>query len=193
MTKLKLALFSLLLPMFTIAFLTGCSGVSGGLSPLSNTAANSDYRLAEGDKIRLTVYGLDPVNNEYVVPASGSLSLPIVEQVTARGRTLAELEEAIEARLAERQILNRPVVNVQLLTLRPFYVLGEVRTPGEYQYRPGTTVLAAISAAGGYTYRAKQRTVAITRNVDGRELTGTATEDAPVLPGDRIRVYEKWF
>lgn len=172
--------------------LGGCGG-HGGLAELPHAAVSNQYRLAAGDRIRLTVHGLDAVNNEYVIPDGGTLSLPMIEQINAMGKTPEELENAIEAKLTERQILVRPVVNVQPLALRPFYVLGEVRNPGEYQFRPGMTVMAAISMAGGYTYRANQRKVAITRSVGGEEQTGTARENATVLPGDRIRVYEKWF
>src|SRR3546814_3466420 len=75
----------------------------------------------------------------------------------------------------------------------PFYVLGEVKSPGEYQYRAGMSVLAAVSVAGGYTFRAEQGSVAITRMVDGRQVVGRAGERDMIQPGDTLRIYEKWF
>jgi polysaccharide export outer membrane protein len=82
---------------------------------------------------------------------------------------------------------------VQAVELRPYYVMGEVNQPGEFRYREGMTVMAALSAAGGYTYRANVGKVAITRTVGGKEVTARADENTAIEPGDRIRVYERWF
>ena len=168
------------------------AGGGGGLPPLPRVS-NQDYRLGTGDKIRLNVYGLDAMNAEYTVGDSGFLSLPMIQGIQVSGLTLREAEQAIAAKLSQQQILREPVVNVQYVTLRPFYVLGEVRNPGEYTFRPGTTVQSAVAMAGGFTYRASTGQVAVTRTIGGREITGSATQDMPVLPGDRIRVFEKWF
>ncbi|MEP7351273.1 MAG: polysaccharide biosynthesis/export family protein [Sphingorhabdus sp.] len=172
--------------------LAGCTSGTEGLSafPYAN---QTEYRLDSGDKIRIVVQDLDTLSKDYVIDDSGAISLPLVEVVQARGKTFRQLEQDIEAILTQRQILTKAVVNVQQVDLRPFYILGEVRTPGEYTYRPGTTVLSAVSLAGGYTYRADTSTVVITRTVDGKQATGKAAENTAVFPGDRIRVLEKWF
>lgn len=179
-----------------IAFvLASTSCASGPAAPPLQTSADasSNYRLGAGDKIRILVNGLDPMNNEYVVGDSGAISLPYVQSVQATGRTLTEVQQEIEAKLASKQILKDPTVNVQSVTLRPFYVMGEVRNPGEYTYRPGTTVVSAVATAGGFTYRALKSKVTITRTVNGRPITGTVGLDGAVLPGDRIMVAERWF
>jgi polysaccharide export outer membrane protein len=171
----------------------GCSSSGSNLAPLPVSGATQEYRLAAGDKIRLQVYGLDSFNNDYVVGDSGMLSLPMIGSIPVAGMTLAEVEQNIERGLAERQILREPVVNAQHVLLRPFYIMGEVRNPGEYAYRPGTTVMSAVALAGGFTYRASSRSVAVTRTINGREVTGSATQQTKVEPGDRIHVFEKWF
>jgi polysaccharide biosynthesis/export protein len=171
----------------------GCSTGAGTLPPLPLSAATQEYRLAAGDRIRLQVYGLDSFNSEYVIGDSGMLSLPMIDSIPVAGMTLHEVEQSVERRLAEQQILREPVVSAQHIQLRPFYIMGEVRNPGEYAFRPGTTVMSAVALAGGFTYRAANQSVAVTRTVNGREFTGSATQDTRIQPGDRIRVFEKWF
>lgn len=187
----RTSLFSVLAAAVLVS---GCAGGGGpsSLRPLP-PLASQEYRLGTGDKIRLNVYGLDAMNAEYTVGDSGFLSLPMIQGVTVAGMTLRDVEQAIANKLREQQILRDPVVNVQYVTLRPFYIMGEVRNPGEYAFRPGTTVQSAVALAGGFTYRATTGAVAITRVVNGREVTGSARQDTPIIPGDRIRVFEKWF
>lgn len=170
------------------------SGVSGfDRLPAAPVAA---YRLAPGDEVRVMVPGMvatEVLNTTYVVNDRGQLSLPLLGDVAAGGRTVPELQQSIATLLMERKLLNAPTVSVQPVRLRPLYVLGEVRTPGEYPYRAGMSVLAAISVAGGYTFRAKQGAVEIVRMVDGRTTIGRAGPGDMVQPGDTIRVHEKWF
>ena len=82
-----------------------------------------------------------------------------------------------------------PQVGVQLVTYRAFYILGEVGTPGSYEYRNGITVLTAVALAGSYTARADRSSVTIGRG-DCRFATPT---DAFVDPGDIITVGERFF
>lgn len=175
---------------------TSCSSGMAGLDSLPPAPA-AVYRLAAGDEIRVMVPGLattaDVLNATYVVNDRGQLSLPLLGDIDASGKTVPELQRSIAALLMQRQLLNTPTVSVQPVRLRPLYVLGEVKTPGEYQYRAGMSVLAAVSVAGGYTFRAQQGTVEIVRMVDGRSVVGRASPSDMVQPGDTIRVHEKWF
>ena len=175
-----------------LALLGGCASGVGDLPPLESIGT-AEVRLAPGDKVRLAVQDLDTMNGEYIVDETGSVSLPLVNQVQVSGLSYVQMQDAIAARLVEIDVLKDPNVTVQPLDLRPVYILGEVRRPGEYAFRQGLTVFAAVSMAGGYTYRAKTGEVAVTRSVGDRQTTGIATEDTPILPGDRIRVYERWF
>ena len=176
----------------TLALMSACSSGLSDLPPLQS-AASSQMRVAPGDKVRVTVQDLESVSGEYTIDETGSISVPFVQQVTISGMTYAEVERVLAERFETAAVLNNPSVTVQPLELRPVYIMGEVRQPGEYDYRQGLTVFAAISMAGGYTYRAKTDEVAITRTTGDTQTTGTADEDTRLLPGDRIRIYERWF
>jgi len=123
-------------------------------------SASLDYRLHVQDKIRIRVfewrdspgelYEWSAVNGELVVGASGMVSLPLIGETSATGKTPAEFAAVISERLqAKVGLVQRPSVIVEVLAYRPFYVVGIVERPGEYAFRPGMTVMQAIGAAGG--------------------------------------------
>ena len=174
---------------------TACSSGLSGLDRLP-PAPVAAYQLGAGDEVRVMVPGLanpELLNATYVVNDRGHLSLPVVGDIDAGGKTVPQLQRSIATLLMERGLLNTPTVSVQPVRLRPFYVMGEVKSPGEYQYRAGMSVLAAVSAAGGYTFRAQQQVVEVTRMIDGRPVIGRAGERDMIQPGDTVRVHEKWF
>lgn len=177
-----------------IALTASCSNDLSSLDSLP-PAPTVAYRLGPGDEVRVSIPGLTPADpgTSYVINDRGQIALPILGDVAASGKTVPELQTSIAQDLIQRQLLNSPTVSVQPVKLRPFYVLGEVKNPGEYQYRAGMSVLAAVSVAGGYTFRAEQGGVAITRTVDGRQVVGRASERDMIQPGDTVRIYEKWF
>ncbi|WP_068078261.1 polysaccharide biosynthesis/export family protein [Novosphingobium lentum] len=187
----KSALAMLALPLSTL-LLAGCAAPTSGMQKIQ-AAQSDEYHVSVGDKIRVVVQDLKDLDNDYVVDETGAISFPMIKQVSVRDKTYREVELAVEDTLRNQKILVNPKVSVQPLDLRPLYILGEVNHPGQYAYRQGMTVFAAVSAAGGYTYRAKSGEVAVTRNVNGQPLTRSAREDSMVLPGDQIRVYERWF
>lgn len=172
--------------------LGGCASGVNGL-PRMPSPQSSQYALDAGDEVRITAYGLEGFNNTYTVGDKGSISLPLLGDVPASGKTVGQLQDDIAAALIGKQIVNAPNVNVQINQYRPFYVVGEVKKPGEYPFRPGMTVLTALSVAGGYTFRAQTGKVAITRHQGTTNVTGSADEKAMIQPGDTIRVYEGWF
>ena len=131
--------------------------------PLSLSAAAEDaqYRLGPQDKLnirvgewrasRADVYEWKLLNGEYVIDASGNLSLPLLGSVKAQGLTPAELSSRISDRLQERVgLADRPEAAVEVSEYRPFYIVGSVEKPGKYPYRPGMSVLQAVSVAGGW-------------------------------------------
>lgn len=182
-------LLILLLASFILA---GCGASTNGMAALPNTPAGI-YRVESGDQLLITVQDLESAKGEYVVDDSGVISLPMIKDVVVRGKGFREIEDAIEDAYRAAGVLNNPLVTVQPGELRPFYVMGEVNKPGEYAYRQGMTVLAALSAAGGYTYRARTGEVVIVRTTNGQDVEARANEETPIQPGDRIRVYERWF
>lgn len=175
-----------------LALVSACSAGTGNL-PALESAGPTQLRVAPGDKVRIAVQDLDNVSGDYTIDETGSISLPLVQQVKVSGLTYVEVEAALRQQFVAKDVLKNPNVTVQPIELRPVYILGEVRQPGEYAYRQGLTVFAAISMAGGYTYRAKTDEVEVTRTVGDNQQTGKATEDTVLLPGDRIRIFERWF
>ncbi|WP_448151266.1 polysaccharide biosynthesis/export family protein [Labrys miyagiensis] len=90
------------------------------------------------------------MTGEFVVGASGNVSLPLIGEVPASGKSTADLSALIGQKLQETiGLSNRPDASVEVSTYRPFFILGMVTTPGQYPYKPGLTVLQAVSTAGG--------------------------------------------
>jgi polysaccharide export outer membrane protein len=84
-------------------------------------------------------------------------------------------------------------VSVEILSYRPFYIVGEVRTPGSYPYVAGMAVINGVALAGGFTYRAKQSDFYVTRSVGSEKVRLDANPETPVQPGDVITVRERFF
>ena len=150
------------------------------------------YRVGSGDKLSIRVAGEPDLTGEFPVDASGAISMPYVQSATVAGMSTPQIEQMIGARL-RNGFLRDPQVSVQVTTLRPFYIMGEVTTSGSFPYQPGITVQNAIAIASGYSPRADKNWVMITR----RDATGTHTAKVPVTtqiyPGDIIYVHERWF
>jgi len=118
--------------------------------------------------------------------------MPLIGILKANGLTTAELERVVEARL-RNGFIREPRVSIEVEAFRPFFILGEVTTAGQYPFFNGMTVQNAVAVAGGYTPRGYQSDVDITRIVNGRALTFAAPLSFPVRPGDTIKVRERFF
>jgi polysaccharide export outer membrane protein len=154
--------------------------------------AVSDYRLGAADKVRIVVFGEDALGGEVVINSEGKIALPLVGEVQAGGLTVTQLQDAVAQALGQGY-LNQPRVTAQVLTYRPFYILGEVNRPGEYPYVVDLTVLNAVATAQGFTYRANTRRVFVRRAGSLTEDTQPLTADARVAPGDTLRIGERYF
>ena len=156
-------------------------------------ASDAKYVLGSGDRVRVTVFGEEDLSGEYEIDGSGVVAFPLVGEVQAGGGTARKLEKAIATKLKDGYLKN-PTVSVEILTYRPFFILGEVKRPGSYPFKNGLTVLNAVAMAGGYTYRAKSNLWVITRGGNkewqGREVTAG---DFQVRPGDTILIPERFF
>lgn len=150
------------------------------------------YQLGAGDKVRVTVFNEPSLTGEFQVSSAGALSLPLIGEVEAAGRTVSELQRAVEAKLRDGYLLD-PRVNAEILTYRPFYILGEVGAPGTYPYSAGLTVLNAVATAGGFTYRANTGRVYIRRANATGEVAYRLTSQTRIAPGDTIRIGERLF
>lgn len=173
------------------------SGVAGCVSrapvgerPLSETT--EPYTLDSGDKLRVTVFGQPDLSGEFAVDGSGSIAVPLIPPVAARGLTTKELQASIADALG-RTLLRNPNVSVQVTEFRPFFILGEVMKAGQYPFVNGMTVQSAVAIAGGFSYRARQSSVHVTRKVGDKLVEMDVDAGAPVQPGDTILVQERYF
>jgi polysaccharide export outer membrane protein len=153
---------------------------------------DAPYHLDAGDKLRVVVYGQEGLTNTYAVSAGGSITMPLIGWVPARGRTTAGLAAEIAAKL-RAGFIREPSVAVEIETYRPFFILGEVAAPGQYPYVPNMTVESAVAIAGGFSPRARRDSVTLTHT----DASGTARYAVPpgsaVSPGDTVLVGERWF
>lgn len=171
--------------------LAALMSLPAGLVGDGRARADSGYRLGPGDRIKVTVFGHEDLSGEFEIDATGSVSLPLVQAVPAQGRTPAELEKEITARL-EPEYLRNPKVSVEVMTYRPFYIYGEVMRPGSYPYVNGMTVYNAIALAGGFSYRARTSSVRL-RRAEGDKTAADVPLETEVRPGDVIEVRERYF
>lgn len=151
-----------------------------------------EYRLGAADKVRVTVFGEEALTGEFLVGGNGKISLPLIGETQAAGLTIAEFQTEIGDALRQGYI-TAPRVNAEVLTYRPFYILGEVKSPGAYPYTNELTVLNAVATAGGFTYRADLRRVFIKRGDSAADDEFALTTSTRVAPGDTIRIRERLF
>jgi polysaccharide export outer membrane protein len=150
------------------------------------------YTLDAGDKLRIVVFGQDGISNAYIVDAGGNVNLPLIGTVPARGVTTQQLSQRITARLKQGYV-REPHVTVEVETCRPFFILGEVTTPGQYPYVADLTVEKAIAIAGGFAPRAYKQTVELTHTARGQQIKSDVPLSYPLRPGDTLLVKERWF
>jgi polysaccharide export outer membrane protein len=168
---------------------SGCAPRQNGYADFK---ADVPYTLASGDRLRVIVFGQDALSNTYAVNSSGHISLPLIGSVRAQGLTTAALEKSVETKLRDG-FIREPKVSIEVDAYRPFFVLGEVTTAGQFPFIAGMTVETAVAVAGGFTPRANKYEVDLTRVVDGHPVTASVPADQPIKPGDTIFVRERFF
>lgn len=182
---------SLIAVVITALALSGCmhtsASVTTGYAPV-----DEPYRLDAGDRLRVVVFGQEGLTNTYAVGANGSITMPLIGAVSARGLTPAQLAAAITARL-KKGYLREPYVAAEVESYRPFFILGEVAAPGQYPYVPNMTVESAVAIAGGYTPRAQRSGIKLTRVGEGGAAQAIVPPGTFLKPGDTISVAERWF
>ncbi len=173
--------------------LGGCAAIvaPGSGLPALPVQMRGPYRLGAGDGLSLRVYDQPQLSGNFAIDDSGMIDMPLLGMVPAAGLTSAELAAAIGAALRAKNLILAPSVAVEVAKYRPFYTLGEVNNPGQYPYRPDMTVLTAISIAGGFTYRAEQDYVGVTRDIGKGPAQYRAPTTALAAPGDVITVFER--
>ncbi len=196
MTLLRSALLMTMIAVFML--ITACQ--SGGAvtrqviddSAPTQAQTNTAYTLGTGDKLRINIFGQPELSGQFVVDGTGSISLPLIGQIAASGSSTQDLETTIATELANGFLLE-PRVSVEVTNYRPFYILGEVGRPGEYPFNSGLTVLNAVAAAGGFTYRANKKVIYIKSVGADKEMAYELNTNTVVKPGDTLRIGERIF
>jgi polysaccharide export outer membrane protein len=174
-----------------LVVLAGCSSYRPAPAGF-HQALTQPYQLGAGDRVRITVFEQESLTNTYSVDQSGYLAFPLVGAIPARGQSAQQLESAIAAKLRQGFVRD-PDVSVEIDRYRPIFVMGEVGAAGQYSYVPGLTIQKAIAMAGGFSPRAAQENVDITRDINGKVMTGRVVTSDPLLPGDTVYVRERLF
>lgn len=150
------------------------------------------YTLAAGDRLRVIVFGQDNLSNIYAVDGAGRISMPLIGTVGIGGQTTAQAARTIEGKLANG-FVREPHVTVEVDAYRPFYILGEVTTSGQYAYVNGMTVETAVAIAAGFGPRAARDYAILTRDGGSGLVSGIVPMTYLVRPGDTIVIKERFF
>lgn len=136
-------------------------GTSGAAAARPNTTP--DYKLVPGDKLRIEVYKDAQLSQSLQVRPDGKITLPLIGDIPASGRTSNELRDVITNSLKEYN--TNPVVTVIVVETVPptIYVMGEVNNPGPQALNGEVTVLQALATAGGFKDFAKTKDIRIQR------------------------------
>ncbi len=200
------ALVSQFLGLALLLMVAACGGPGPAVGNLPSvgaaTTTNADgttatrlerqtYRLGAGDRIKVIVFRHEDLSNEFQLDGNGNLAMSLIGEVDAEGLSARELEDQIELRLSDGFLID-PQVSIEVLTYRPFYILGEVAAPGQYEYVSGMSVINAVALAGGFTYRAAEDSGTIQRGGSNTPPV-LVTGDTEVVPGDIVRVPERFF
>ena len=182
--------------LLAAALLNACADPGGYSPPNFATTApeqrlDRTFRLGIGDKLKITVFGEENLSSQVEINASGAIAMPLVGEVPAKGKSIGELKDHLARKLSEGYLKN-PRLNVEVLNFRPIYVHGEVKSGGEFAFKNGLTFRDAVAMAGGYTYRAQQSHLFLVRE-GGQEERLALPSALPVLPGDNIRIPERFF
>ncbi len=168
-------------------------GVSLLLVCLLSAAAYSStsYRLDAGDRINITVFGEPDLSFELLLAENPVINYPFLGNIRVEGLTTIELEQRIADGLRGDYLIN-PIVQVNIIEYRPFFIFGEVRRPGSYPYQPGLTVTQALALAGGLTDRAATNSINVFP-ANSEHIREAVSLSAPISPGDTVQVGRRFF
>jgi polysaccharide export outer membrane protein len=183
----------LLLMLFVLLAIPALLATPSALS--QDVMDDPSYTLNTGDHVQVTVFEEPDLSIDAVLDDTGAISFPLLGELVVRGLTPRDLESRITEGLRGRFLIN-PRVNVAILEYRPFFVRGEVTSPGSFPFKPGLTVEKAVSMAGGFTARAsKSEFYIISDDSTDNEsaVRKSATLSSRVRPGDVINIEQSFF
>ncbi len=154
--------------------------------------AQTIYPIDSGDTVKVTVFGERELSGEFVVDAQGRLNLALIGPIAVRNLTADQARTVIHDAYLDGY-LRHPDIAVEVIAFRPFFILGEVNQPGTYAFVPGMNVLNAIAISGGMTYRGDEDDIEILRGNDSNRVALEAKLNTIIMPGDIVRVTERYF
>jgi polysaccharide export outer membrane protein len=130
---------------------------------------DESYKVLPGDMLRISVWGEENLDDEVLVRPDGAISFPLCGDISARNRSVTELQEDITERLS--RYISDPVVTVSVAQVlgNKVYVIGQVNRPGDYVVNPRVDVLQALTMAGGTTPFASLNDIKILRRTGDRQ------------------------
>ena len=178
--------------LLAVLLLGACTKVSvlDTDAPRATVALGESYILGPGDELNIVVYNNEDLSDIFVVSESGTVSLPLVGQIRAAGRTTEAVRQEYSDLLSNGYLIS-PRVSVNISTYRPFFIIGGVKNPGAFPYQSGMTILHAIALAGGHSELAIRGTPPLLKRASGASVSGeTVSIYTPVSPGDIIEIPE---
>ena len=181
--------WSLLVVALLVPVVSGCA-----MNPRAGhaLATPASYLLDTGDVVRLTVYGDTTLSTTYTVTDAGTINVPLIGSVVARGQAISSIEGRVTKLLANGYMID-PKVSAEIATYRPFFIEGAVTTAGQFPYVWGMTARSAVAVAGGFKDFADKGRVTLYRKIGGVSTKLSVPLEAPILPGDTIVVGERWL
>jgi polysaccharide biosynthesis/export protein len=150
-----------------VAALAGCAQTSQEILEEANNSSK-DFLLGPEDVLDIVVWKNEDLSQKgVVVRPDGKVSMPLIGDIVASGRTANQLASQIAARLKEYKDNPNVTVSVKEVNSYYVYVLGEVAKPGKYQLKSNATVLQAVAIASGFTLYASKNKMQVIRNVPG--------------------------
>ncbi|BCE03378.1 polysaccharide biosynthesis/export family protein [Marinicellulosiphila megalodicopiae] len=174
-----------------LIILTGLSIFAGLCFSQDNETANLGYKLGQGDKIIIKIFGQDDLTLETQLNDSGTINYPFLGSLIVQGLTVEQTEALIYNGLKGDYIVE-PNVFVGVVEYRPFYIHGQVNRAGGYAYQPGMTLSQAIALAGGLTERGSKEKIFITRESKVTAIQA-GSFDTPIRAGDTIIINQRFF
>lgn len=153
-------------------------------------AEDEQFVIGVGDKIMVTVYNEPDLTVRARIDKSGVVNFPLLGSLSVSNKTPKQLANELEQQLLDGYLVN-PLVSVLIEEYRPFYIQGEVRSPGVYPFSLELTVDQAVAIAGGLKDRASRSGWYIIRGQDKTKLD--VEKDSKVLPGDVITIKASLF
>lgn len=153
---------------------------------------SSDYKLDSGDRIQIRVYGEEDLSMETLLSDSGMINYPFLGEIKVAGISPSQLEKKLVSGLKGDYLIN-PNIEVSIVEYRPFFINGEVNTPGGYAFQPGLTINRAVAIAQGMTPRASEQKIYIERGYGEDKKRFKADLDTRLYPGDIITIEQGIF